>query len=178
MENIKNKSQNQTEYIKQLEETCLSQKKHIEMLENKIDWMIEQIKLSQHKRFGASSEKSEYDQLGFFNEAEKEADNHVAEPELEEIKYKRKKRAGKKQEMLSDLPVETIEYYLSEEEQSCPECGDSLHIMGRDIRRELKERLIMKTISNLNELLTNIKTLDGYLYSKVDPEYDFALNLI
>lgn len=108
------------------------------MLENKIDWMMEQIKLSQHKHFGTSSEKSEYDQLGFFNETEKEADNNVAEPELEEIKYKRKKRAGKKQEMLSDLPVETIEYYLSDEEQSCPKCGDSLHIMGRDIRRELK----------------------------------------
>jgi len=37
MENIKNKRQNQTEYIKQLEETCLSQKIHIKMLENKID---------------------------------------------------------------------------------------------------------------------------------------------
>ena len=138
MENTENKNQNQTEYVKKLEETCHSQKVHIEMLENKIDLMIEQIKLSQHKRFGASSEKSEYDQLGLFNEAEKEADDRVAEPELEEIKYKRKKRAGKKEEMLSDLPVETIDYYLPEEEQNCPECGEHMHIMGRDVRRELK----------------------------------------
>lgn len=36
----------------------------------------------------------------------------------------------------------------------------------------------MKTISDFNELMTNIQTLDGYLYSKVDPGYDFALNLI
>lgn len=36
----------------------------------------------------------------------------------------------------------------------------------------------MKIISNLNELMTNIQTLDRYLYSQVDSEYDFALNLI
>ncbi|WP_312644838.1 hypothetical protein [Hydrogenoanaerobacterium sp.] len=36
----------------------------------------------------------------------------------------------------------------------------------------------MKTVSNLNELITNIQTLDGYLNAQVDPEYDFALNLI
>jgi hypothetical protein len=36
----------------------------------------------------------------------------------------------------------------------------------------------MKTVSNLNELITNIQTLDGYLYSQVEQEYDFALNLI
>ena len=36
----------------------------------------------------------------------------------------------------------------------------------------------MKIISNFNELIRNIQTLDGYLHSQVDPEYDFALNLI
>ena len=138
MENIKNKSQNQTEYISRLEETCRSQKQKIHMLEQKMNWMLEQMKLSQHKRFGTSSEKSEYDQMSLFNEVEKEADSRVTEPELEEIKYKRKKRVGKKEEMLSELPVETIEYYLPEEEQACPECGEHVHIMGRDIRRELK----------------------------------------
>ena len=82
MENTVNKSQDQTEYVKQLEETCRSQKAQIETLENKINWMLEQIKLSQHKRFGISSEKSEYDQVSFFNEAEKEADSRVAEPRV------------------------------------------------------------------------------------------------
>ena len=138
MENIKNE-QNQNEYIKQLEETCRSQKSRIEDLEKKMNWMLEQIKLSQHKLFGTSSEKSQYDnQLNLFNEAENQADERVIEPELEEIKYKRKKRAGKKDEILADLPVETIEYYLSEEEQNCPQCGEKLHIMGKEIRKELK----------------------------------------
>ncbi len=35
----------------------------------------------------------------------------------------------------------------------------------------------MKIVSNL-ELITNSQALDGYLRSQVDPEYDFALNLI
>ena len=129
MENTKNESPNQIEYVKQLEETCSTQKvelalqkAQIDTLESKINWMMEQIKLFQHKQFGTSSEKSEYDQLGLFNEAEKESDDRVVEPELEEIKYKRKKHVGKKDEMLADLPFETINYYLPIEDQSCPEC--------------------------------------------------------
>ena len=133
-----NSSQNQTEYIRQLEETCSSQKQQIQMLEGKMNWLLEQIKLSQHRQFGTSSEKSMYDQLNLFNEAENESDASIPEPELEEIKYKRKKRIGRKDEMLADLPVETIEYFLSPEEQACPKCGDTMHIMGKEIRRELK----------------------------------------
>ena len=145
MENIKISNENQTEYIKKLEEnvkrleaTCELQKAHIEMLEQKLEWFMEQIKLSQHKLFGSSSEQSQYDQTNIFNEAEKEADVCVIEPELEEITYKRKKRIGKKDEMLSVLPVETINYYLPEDEQGCPECGGNMHIMGKNISRELK----------------------------------------
>lgn len=107
-------------------------------LSQQVKWLMEQMRLVKHKQFGASSEKSEYDQISLFNEAEKEADDRAAEPELEEIIYKRKKRIGKKAEMLSDLPVETIDYYLSEEEQLCPECGEKMHVMGKDVRRELK----------------------------------------
>lgn len=138
MENIKNKSANQTEYILQLEEENCTLKAKVDMLESKVEWMLEQIRLSQHNRFGNSSEKTEYNQISLFNEAEKEADELVAEPDLEEITYKRKKRAGKKEEMLSALPVETINYYLPEEEQICLECDCQLHVMGREIRRELK----------------------------------------
>ena len=37
-----------------------------------------------------------------------------------------------------DLPVEVVEHFLPKEEQSCPECGEGLHIMGKEIRREFK----------------------------------------
>ncbi|WP_110463427.1 IS66 family transposase zinc-finger binding domain-containing protein [Ruminiclostridium sufflavum] len=37
-----------------------------------------------------------------------------------------------------DLPVEVVENTLPKDKQICPECGEALHVMGRDIRRELK----------------------------------------
>jgi len=36
------------------------------------------------------------------------------------------------------LPVERVEYFLPKDECVCPECGGDMHIMGKDIRRELK----------------------------------------
>lgn len=137
MKNTNNEVQNQTEYIKQLEDTCRLQKAQMEMLQSKIDMILEQIKLSQHVRFGASSEKSIYDQQDLFNEAEKEADDHLEEPILEEIKYTRNKSVGKKSKMLDSLPTERIDYFLPIENQKCPECGEHMHIMGEEIRQEL-----------------------------------------
>ena len=40
--------------------------------------------------------------------------------------------------MLENLPVETIEYRLSEEEQVCSCCGGKLHEMSTEVRQELK----------------------------------------
>lgn len=137
MINVKDKTENQTEYINNLEETCKSQEAQIKMLENKMAWLMEQITLSKHVRFGSSSEKSEYDQLSIFDEAEKEADESISEPEFEELNIRRKKRTGKKDEMLSDLPVEVVEYYLSGDDLVCPKCFGTRHIMGKKVRREL-----------------------------------------
>ena len=60
------------------------------------------------------------------------------EPTMEEITYKRRKRQGKREEDLKDLPVETIEYRLSPEEQVCPCCNGPLHEMSSEVRQELK----------------------------------------
>jgi len=40
--------------------------------------------------------------------------------------------------MLEDLPVEVVEYRLPEDEQECPRCSGPLHVMSKEIRRELK----------------------------------------
>ncbi len=55
---------------------------------------MEQIRLAKHKRFGTSSEKSEYEQITLFNEAEVNSDPSITEPDLEEVKkhYRRKAR--------------------------------------------------------------------------------------
>jgi transposase len=97
-------------------------------------------RLSQHKKFGASSEKTNPDQieLNLFNEAEMTADEKIKEPTFESITYRRKKRVGQREEMLENLPTETIHYRLPEEEQVCLCCGDNVHEMSTEIRRELK----------------------------------------
>jgi transposase len=98
----------------------------------------EMFRLSQSRRFGASREKTNPNQMSFFvNEPEPMADIEIEEPEYEEIKYKRRKRKGKRKEDLSALPVETIEYTLPEDEQFCAECDEPLHVMGHEIRREI-----------------------------------------
>lgn len=107
--------------------------------EAKINWFMEQFRLAKHRQFGASSEKSEYDQLNLFNETETTADVNIAEPELTEIKrhYRKRKRLTN-DSLPDDLPIETVVYELPPEERRCPECDGEMHVMGREKRRELK----------------------------------------
>lgn len=95
---------------------------------------MEQIRLSQHKQFGSSSEKTTFEeQMSLvFNETEGFQKDNLVEPALEEITYKRSKTVGHKETLLEDLPTETIMYELSPEEQVCPECSEIRHVMGKE----------------------------------------------
>ena len=55
-------------------------KSEIAELTQKVEWLMEQLKLSKHRQFGVSSEKSAYDQISLFNEAETTADVNIVEP--------------------------------------------------------------------------------------------------
>ena len=114
-------------------------KGRIAELEALVKFYEEQFRLAKHRQFGASSEKSEYDQLSIFNEAEATADDNVAEPELTEIVRRfRKRRRLPNDSLPESLPVEVIEHDLPAGEQDCPECDGRMHVMGREKRRELK----------------------------------------
>jgi len=107
-------------------------------LEFLVRYYEEQFKLAKHRQFGASSEKSEYDQLSLFNEVEATADANVPEPELAEIKrHFRKRKRLTNDRLPEDLPVEVVEHDLPADEQICPECSEALHVMGNEKRREL-----------------------------------------
>ena len=116
-------------------------KSRITELESLVKYYEEQFRLAKHRQFGSSSEKSEYDaeQINLFDETEVTADVTVPEPELVEIEkhYRRRKRSSGDR-LPPDLPVEVIEHELPSDGQLCPECGGGLHVMGREIRRELK----------------------------------------
>lgn len=107
-------------------------------LEKLNKWYEEQLKLNKKRMFGASSEKTDEapTQLNFFNEAEAERVPINPEPTVETITYKRKKKKGQREKVLENLPVETIEYTL--EDTNCSKCGKTLHVMSKEIRKELK----------------------------------------
>ena len=107
-------------------------------LSQKVDWLMAQFRLSRHQTFGASSEKSAYDQLNIFNEVEATCDSNITEPELALVeRHFRKRRRLTNDRLPEDLPVEIIEHDLLDEEKICTECDGALHVMGKETRREL-----------------------------------------
>ena len=96
-------------------------------LNEKLQLIMEQLVLSNKKRFGTSSEKMDIDNqicffekdgaICFFNESEAVCDLAFEEPDdLEAKPVKKKKRSGKKEEDTSGLPVNVISHYMSDEE--------------------------------------------------------------
>jgi transposase len=113
------------------------QDKLIAKMQTLIDYYESQFLLMKRRQFGALSEKTELDirQMHLWGEA---APAVPLPSETEEITYTRKKRKGKREEDLSGLPVERIDYELSKEERACPVCGETMGDIGVDSRREFK----------------------------------------
>jgi hypothetical protein len=71
-------------------------------LEALVKFYEEQFRLSKIREFGPSSEKNNLpEQFGLFDEIENTSDTNIPEPELEQITYTRKKKAGRKEPDLS-----------------------------------------------------------------------------
>ncbi len=125
---------------KNLEKDNIELEKDNKHLQDTLNWYQEQLKTSKAKIFGASSEHMEYEQINLFNEAEAERTAMLPEPDLDEVIVKSHPRKKKRtrEELMETLPVETVEYTLPEDEQDCPKCGEKLHVMGKEVRKELK----------------------------------------
>ena len=122
-----------------------AQRKKISELESRVDVLMEALRLANHKRFGASSEKSEetlMEQLSFlFNEAEVFAS--AAEKEEETTEVAAHKRRKKNNDYTMDalpenLPVERIEHRMEGEELVCPQCGETMTEIGTEVVNKLK----------------------------------------
>lgn len=136
--NLGMKKRQETVTIPKMEYDAL--KADVANLNQQLQWLMEQVRLGKKHRFGASSEKSEYDQPNLFNEAEACAEPLAAEPELCEVeKHYRKKRREAADRLPENLPVEVVEHRLPDDAQLCPACEGPLHVMGKEtVRRELK----------------------------------------
>lgn len=87
---------------KNQEHTIEYYKARNEELEAKLRWYEEQFRLFQKQKYGASSEKTNEDQLtlSLFNEAEDTADLNTEEPNLETITYTRRNKTRKTRDEL------------------------------------------------------------------------------
>ena len=112
-------------------------------LNQQVQWLLEGIKLSRRKLFGASSEKSSAaEQLSFlFNEAEVYEDQAAATEEetVPVSAHERRRRSGSVKDVLPEnVPVDVVEHRLSEEERICEECGTVMQEIGKEVRRTLQ----------------------------------------
>lgn len=121
-----------------LQEEIILLKQQNAELSAKVNWFEEQFRLSQHRQFGRSSEKTIPEQPNLFDEAEAESKPELPEPTVEKITYERRKKVGHREEALKDLPVEIIEYRLPEQEQTCSCCGGKLHEMSTEVKQDIK----------------------------------------
>ncbi|NMP25222.1 transposase, partial [Sulfobacillus harzensis] len=117
---------------------CDQLEQEVAHLRTYVRQLEEQIRLSPHRRFGASSERSDPAQLRLFNEAEATAVSALeAGPVETGTSERQKKKPGQRDAAWDHLPVERIEYWLPPEEQVCPTCAQALHEMSTEVRREL-----------------------------------------
>ena len=122
-----------------------AQRKKISELESRVDLLMEALRLARHKQFGASSEKSEdtlVEQLSFlFNEAE--VFSAAEKEEAENITVVAAHKRHKKHEYtLDSIPegIETkqVEHRLEGEDLVCPQCGDTMTEIGKEVVRTLE----------------------------------------
>jgi len=115
------------------------------MLQNDLVASEEKLAILQERMFGRKTEVvTEYPEAQLsmvFNDAEayKEVKPDVKEPTEEEvITYARRKRVGKRDEDLKDLPTEVIEHNLTEEELNAAFKGEIYTRLPDEIYRKLR----------------------------------------
>lgn len=125
---------NDVDSLKQLLlETLAAKDAEIAKLKQSVQGLLEQFRLAQQKRFGASSESNDY-QGEQFNEAEVTADTPI---ELTTGDVAPPKKRAKRQPLSKDLPREVITHDISEADKQCA-CGHHLTVMGQDSSEKLK----------------------------------------
>ena len=126
------------------EQQLLALNERLAEMEQRIEGLMEALRLANHKRFGASSEKSGetlMEQLSFlFNEAEvfAAADEEKEATEVAAHKRRKKNNDYTMDSIPEDLPVERIEHRLEGKELVCPACGDTMTEIGTEVVNKLR----------------------------------------
>ena len=112
-------------------------------LNQKLDWLMEQMRLAKKRVYGASSEQTKEELVGqlslMFDETEAWLSaRRTTAKETKVAAHIRQKRSSRVEEVLpEDVPVEVVEHRLPESERVCPACGTSMEEIGKEVRRTL-----------------------------------------
>ena len=121
-----------------------AQQERIAELEQQVSVLMEALRLARHKRFGASSEKTDesvMEQLSFlFNEAEVFSAAEKEEPEATDVAgHKRHKKHTYTLDTIPEgIPTKQVEHRLEGEELVCPQCGDTMTEIGKEVVKTLE----------------------------------------
>ncbi|MFD1581753.1 IS66 family transposase, partial [Microbulbifer halophilus] len=121
--------------VNALKTLLLQQQTQLQQKQQRIRLLEEQILLMRDKRFASSSEQAS-NQLGFFDEAEVEADAEPPEAPATQSPTLSRKKAPGRQRLPADLPRVRREHDLPEAEKTC-DCGCQMREIGEDTSEQL-----------------------------------------
>ena len=121
------------------------QQDYISELERQNQWLLEQLNVIRQKKFGSFSvriSEEAMEQLSLlFDEAETYVFAEPAEQDASAVEVRshtRKKSGSVKDILREDIEVVAVEHGLSEEERTCPQCGEVMEPIGTEVRSRLK----------------------------------------
>ena len=115
-----------------------------EELKAQHNWLMEQLRVIRSKQFGSASEKASEEvceQLSLlFDEAEATVAAEEKETSAVEVRsHSRKRSSGSVRDILPDnIEVVETEHTLPEEERQCPQCGEVMQPIGKEVREQLE----------------------------------------
>lgn len=121
-------------------------------LNQKLDFLMGQLRLAKKKMFGASSEQAAEQLLGqlsfLFNEAEAWTPREEKASEATAVAaHTRQKRSSDLDKVLPEgVTVEVVEHGIPEAERVCDACGTVMEQIGKEVRRTLVLRPATATI--------------------------------
>lgn len=113
-------------------------RQNLEIVENKLAWMMEQVKLGQQRMYAAKNEGSSGLQLSFEALKDEEELGKGKEPLTEMITYTRQKKSVGRKIDTTGLPREIMVHELSAEEKCCKQCRKEMSEFGEDRSEQLE----------------------------------------
>ena len=133
-----------TEMIESLRAENKALKDENAELSQKVEWLMEQMRLLKKKQFGASSEQTKGQLDGQLSLLFNEAEAYAAPPGPQKAKttqvaaHTRKQSGNVKDVVPDNIPVEMDKHRLNEDERVCPQCDKVMREIGTEVRETLK----------------------------------------